>query len=332
MNLNISEPTKLDSRTRAGLILLATVSAITLIQEIFIWPFYDHYEYSVTGWNFFGGARFPYFSFLGWFDEFFLTSYRVRGLRILDVFSVAILSAAVLGLVTKQIRFVKMASIISAVFVGLSLAACVKYLFDSDFYFFSRFTAWFLFPSVLPAVGFVLLMLGRKPVTGVPNYFLNQPGGYVVSNEPVNPMQPMQPPPFQGAGGMPNPIFGFDVTTPTYRVQIMGAGDKLFSILELQQMAKVKAIQPTTLVQHKDATYPVQASMVPSVFSSRSWTTTMVLSFFLGGLGVDRFYLGQTGLGLGKLFTLGGCGVWAIIDFIMIAMRSVNDVDGKPLA
>jgi TM2 domain-containing membrane protein YozV len=58
----------------------------------------------------------------------------------------------------------------------------------------------------------------------------------------------------------------------------------------------------------------------------------MLLSFFLGTLGVDRFYLGQTGLGIAKLLTFGGCGVWAIIDFILIAMRNITDVDGKPLA
>jgi hypothetical protein len=123
-----------------------------------------------------------------------------------------------------------------------------------------------------------------------------------------------------------------DVTTPLYFVQMMGAGDRLFSVSELMQMAKVRAIQPSTFVQHKDSPYPVQASTVAGVFSSREWITTMLLSFFLGGLGVDRFYLGQTGLGIAKLLTLGGCGVWAIIDFILIAMRNITDVDGKPLA
>jgi TM2 domain-containing membrane protein YozV len=85
-------------------------------------------------------------------------------------------------------------------------------------------------------------------------------------------------------------------------------------------------------VQHKDSPYPVQASTVSGVFSSREWITAMLLSFFLGALGVDRFYLGQTGLGIAKLLTFGGCGVWAIIDFILIAMRNIADVDGKPLA
>ncbi|MBO5584066.1 MAG: TM2 domain-containing protein [Prevotella sp.] len=44
----------------------------------------------------------------------------------------------------------------------------------------------------------------------------------------------------------------------------------------------------------------------------------LVISFFLGGLGIDRFYLGDTGMGIGKLLTAGGCGIWAIIDLFLI--------------
>ena len=57
----------------------------------------------------------------------------------------------------------------------------------------------------------------------------------------------------------------------------------------------------------------------------------LLLSIFLGQLGIDRFYLGYIGLGLLKLFTLGGCGVWWLIDIIHIATRKVNDSDGEPL-
>lgn len=63
----------------------------------------------------------------------------------------------------------------------------------------------------------------------------------------------------------------------------------------------------------------------------RDWLTTLLLSLFLGGFGVDRFYLGYTGLGVAKLLTFGGCGVWALIDLIMIIMNNVPDAQGRPL-
>lgn len=51
-------------------------------------------------------------------------------------------------------------------------------------------------------------------------------------------------------------------------------------------------------------------------------TTALVLSILCGTLGVDRFYIGDTGLGIGKLLTFGGLGVWAIIDWFVIQNRT----------
>jgi TM2 domain-containing membrane protein YozV len=72
-------------------------------------------------------------------------------------------------------------------------------------------------------------------------------------------------------------------------------------------------------------------SQNPTGAAPKSFTTALLLSFFLGSLGVDRFYLGYTGLGVAKLLTFGGCGIWTLIDFIMIAVRKVPAADGSAL-
>ena len=69
----------------------------------------------------------------------------------------------------------------------------------------------------------------------------------------------------------------------------------------------------------------------PPQGEQKSWMVAVLLSFFLGGLGVDRFYLGYTGLGVLKLVTFGGCGVWSLIDFIMLLMNKTLDANGMPL-
>jgi TM2 domain-containing membrane protein YozV len=60
-----------------------------------------------------------------------------------------------------------------------------------------------------------------------------------------------------------------------------------------------------------------------------SWLVLLLLSIFLGQLGVDRFYVGKIGTGILKLVTLGGCGVWWLIDLIMIICGTFTDSDGN---
>lgn len=57
-------------------------------------------------------------------------------------------------------------------------------------------------------------------------------------------------------------------------------------------------------------------------------TTAIILSILLGGLGVDRFYLGYTGLGVLKLLTGGVFGIMWLIDLILIISGNLKPKDG----
>ena len=63
----------------------------------------------------------------------------------------------------------------------------------------------------------------------------------------------------------------------------------------------------------------------------KEWLIAMILCWFLGILGMHRFYTGHMGIGIIQLLTLGGCGIWTLIDFIMIASGNFKDSDGQLL-
>jgi len=128
----------------------------------------------------------------------------------------------------------------------------------------------------------------------------------------------------------PGPAFGPAVVGASYYLQIMGQDSGPYTHLDLQRMAIARQITAPQMVRTSDsAWFPL--SSVPGVFSDKDWTTALILSILVGGFGVDQFYLGNVGLGIGKLLTLGGCGIWALVDIIRIATNSVNDSMGRPL-
>lgn len=65
--------------------------------------------------------------------------------------------------------------------------------------------------------------------------------------------------------------------------------------------------------------------------SDKGVVPTLLLCFFLGTFGLHRFYVSKIGTGILMLVTLGGLGIWTIIDFVMIAAGSFKDKLGRDL-
>ena len=65
--------------------------------------------------------------------------------------------------------------------------------------------------------------------------------------------------------------------------------------------------------------------------SEKGFVPALLLCLLLGGLGVHRFYVRKIGTGILMLFTLGGLGIWALIDLIVIAVGSFKDKNGLVL-
>jgi len=72
---------------------------------------------------------------------------------------------------------------------------------------------------------------------------------------------------------------------------------------------------------------PIQSTDKPR----KQFIVAILLSVLVGSLGIDRFYLGYIGLGILKLLTGGGCGVWWLIDIVLIATKKLKDSDGNDL-
>jgi hypothetical protein len=75
----------------------------------------------------------------------------------------------------------------------------------------------------------------------------------------------------------------------------------------------------------------MMAMAAPGGVSDKEKMTALLLSIFLGYFGIDRFYVGHTGLGIAKLLTAGGCGVWWLVDVILFATNGVKDSQGRTL-
>lgn len=123
------------------------------------------------------------------------------------------------------------------------------------------------------------------------------------------------------------------MTAPdSFLVQRMGSEEGPFTVADLQMQVRAKRLKSNTMIRRSDGNGQwFLATEVPGLFSEREWLVALLISFFVGWFGIDRFYLGYTGLGILKLITFGGCGIWYLIDLIQIAMGNLNDSDGLAL-
>ena len=65
--------------------------------------------------------------------------------------------------------------------------------------------------------------------------------------------------------------------------------------------------------------------------SDKGFVPTLLLALLLGAFGAHRFYVGKIGTGILMLLTLGGLGIWALIDLIIIAIGNFTDKQGRPI-
>jgi TM2 domain-containing membrane protein YozV len=74
------------------------------------------------------------------------------------------------------------------------------------------------------------------------------------------------------------------------------------------------------------------SSETTAATGQKSWIVALLLCIFLGAIGVHRFYVGKIGTAVLMIVTLGGLGIWVLIDLIMIIVGSFTDKQGQKLA
>ena len=135
----------------------------------------------------------------------------------------------------------------------------------------------------------------------------------------------MSGPYFPPPGNFGNSSYQWIVRSP-------GQPDQVVDYSALSQWVRSGQVDSNFVVYDMTANTPIALSSIPGLFSDKEHTTALIFTWLLGGLGIDRFYLGYTGLGIAKLL-LGWmtCGIWWLIDAILITMRNVPDAQGRRL-
>lgn len=94
--------------------------------------------------------------------------------------------------------------------------------------------------------------------------------------------------------------------------------------IDMWVMANQKYFEPDKMLMIKEklATLTDDQFMLLTTLELKDPTVTLVLSILLGAFGIDRFWIGDIGFGVLKLFTCGGCGILTIIDWFTISKKA----------
>jgi hypothetical protein len=98
----------------------------------------------------------------------------------------------------------------------------------------------------------------------------------------------------------------------------------------MQQAVQPSYQQPYPHQQAFPQSYPGYMGSYPMA-ERKDWLITLLLCLFVGWLGIHRFYTGHILIGVIQLLTFGGCGVWMLVDLILIVTDNYKDANGYPL-
>jgi TM2 domain-containing membrane protein YozV len=106
-------------------------------------------------------------------------------------------------------------------------------------------------------------------------------------------------------------------------IEKISKSEKVSKLEEIKTAIKVNKEVKAAVKEIKkaEATKDVSAS-------GKSQLVALLLAVFVGGIGIHRFYLGYTTIGIIQLLTAGGCGIWSLIDLIRIITGDLKPIDG----